>query len=1676
MRFFFTSTNLKIESNKLISEEKMHLTIVGGAGLHASEVKAVSKMESEFQNSWHAYAGLVVADKQGSMEIDCLIITHDRLLLVELKEWNGIITTEKGKWFQNGKNRGKSPYAIKREQAQRLKNILKQEVEHRIGYFLNVEAHVVLCGNATPENIPASERPFVHTMGEFLALRNNYEAIVQTGSIGQFFVNSGKPRPNSEKCLPVICEFFEGTKVKAKELMVGNFVAQRKAPWFQHRNYIYEEFKAQDRDRPSVTGLIRRWDFNKLGTQNALQSTWSDIALRESRIGRFVRDNTTVLGDYLLHSVNDLSQDDITEDTCELYELRRTYSRLDDVIISEAKNWNKETRIDRVRALITPFSDLHSLKIAHRDIDPHNLWFAEDQNTILTSGFGAAFFPEAGTVSDHRRLLQSTPISLPEDKMSEGGEILDPFKLDVFLLASVAYQLCFGEGPLPTEDDVPEWKRPKTDPFNGELDQWFEKALSWVPEERFDSAIDMLSAFNGITATNEEHHSDADAVFDRLIHSPYIRQDLNPFVMLNAFPPLPERASEAFAALASQSNKKTYLSEKEKVLLVKLWTNISITREQTGVNRRVLQFMQRIETIRNSKLLTPAVIDFGVMAQSGIFVATEYVDGETWSSYLAQRELQVEDKLTLASTLVKSVMDMHELQIAHGDLHVDNLLVSNNGERDKEILLLDLIDFGTESPVFNTHYGPSNPAVTDAFGRDRFATFLIVEELFGDTLPKIIESEIYHARDNEYGIPIALKPLLDAIEQSLLPEQEDEESNIPPEESQPLVVYWSTSAFPSEAKLLEPVEDGYYVNCRWNRNPGYSDHLQCYITGSNAFLQVNIDVEKRKIINIRFIEGIPLSDVVSASRRSTAVLTRPIAVQNGSLSEGHPLLDVLMNLEPVIDAIVDKYSGEDVVESLTEEERLSIKPMDLWKALAQTEGDLRQAVTIESTDYKEALNGDPMLPYTCLDSSDLHIECDDTLLVYMQGKDEPFGEVNIQDTTSTFLAIKPNYSSALKQIRPGTILQIESIRNKSSRELRHRALERVLSGKAIIPNLMNYFDSNQKNLLHSMTDCPKIEEIRDLYDEPGRETNIKQLEAFQKLIEQGPVGVLQGPPGTGKTTFVSKFIHYLFVKCGVANILLVGQQHTAVDNVAIKAQELCLGQGLSLDTVRIGHEQLIDSRMLPSHTRSLQQKIRHKFHREYDLRIEALSKRLSLPLPLVRDAARLHRSLNLQLVILSQYKRERNQMIRIGGASQVGEAKLEALAAKENKVFNTIEKIIRSQFDSAIGELPHEPELILDKLLDILAASHGVNNPDHLQRLRDVLDLSQEWLDVLQSGEAGYERFMLKTKQLVCGTLVGVGRRSLELQDTQFDWVIIDEAGRAQASELMVAMQCAKRVLLVGDHKQLPPFYHKAHLRLASKKLEVNSEIFDESDFERAYKACDGVTLDTQYRMIEPIGDLVSACFYAEDIGKLHTGRSSSPEWYDNLPFPWSKGVSWIDSTTPNGEKSIGKGRYINPREIDLLNHLLRQLVECGAVKHLRDTVTNEQPYPIGIITMYRAQKEEIESSLSRAEWMGPLRELIKVDTVDSYQGQENKIIILSLVRDNNKALQGFLKDAPRINVAISRAQERLIVLGANRMWKKDNNDSALGKVFEYISEKAKKTPEQYHVLKGENILGEPAL
>ena len=122
----------------------MKLIQIGSNGLHPREAYAVSRMQEEFQGSWQAYSSLVVTDDQGSMEIDLLIITSDRILLVELKDWNGRLTSYRGEWYVKDKSRGKSPFATKKAHAIRISKLLSNVLKSKIGYGPMVEAHVVL--------------------------------------------------------------------------------------------------------------------------------------------------------------------------------------------------------------------------------------------------------------------------------------------------------------------------------------------------------------------------------------------------------------------------------------------------------------------------------------------------------------------------------------------------------------------------------------------------------------------------------------------------------------------------------------------------------------------------------------------------------------------------------------------------------------------------------------------------------------------------------------------------------------------------------------------------------------------------------------------------------------------------------------------------------------------------------------------------------------------------------------------------------------------------------------------------------------------------------------------------------------------------------------------------------------------------------------------------------------------------------------------------------------------------------------------------------------------------------------------------------------------------------------------------------------------------------------------
>jgi superfamily I DNA and/or RNA helicase len=155
--------------------------------------------------------------------------------------------------------------------------------------------------------------------------------------------------------------------------------------------------------------------------------------------------------------------------------------------------------------------------------------------------------------------------------------------------------------------------------------------------------------------------------------------------------------------------------------------------------------------------------------------------------------------------------------------------------------------------------------------------------------------------------------------------------------------------------------------------------------------------------------------------------------------------------------------------------------------------------------------------------------------------------------------------------------------------------------------------------------------------------------------------------------------------------------------------------------------------------------------------------------------------------------------------------------------------------------------------------------------------------------------------------------------------------------------------------------------------------------------------------------------------------------------------------------------------EANVTLNLLRSLVESDLFRqHLVQSNKDNEPI-IGIICMYKKQRSILEKMKSQASWLNDYRKFIKIDTVDSYQGKENKIVIVSTVRNNKEMNVGFLKNPNRVNVALSRAMDKLIIVAASEMWRTKNSDLPLGKVFSKIENSEDKT--NFRVVSAERFL-----
>lgn len=1649
--------------------------IIKGNGLHGSETKAVSRMSTELRDTWHAYASVLICDSQGSMEFDLIVVTHDRILVVELKNWRGNLTSYDGNWYIDGKYRSKSPYHTKRDQAIRLSSILKTELQHKLGYYPFVEAHVVLCGAATPENLPASEKLYVHTLDEFLKIRDStpYNALVQSSQMIKFD-EVNRQRPNSHKNLQIFDGFFRGQRVKLAKFKINGYEAAD-TPDHQHDHKLFLEYPATHDTSRVLRAMIRRWDLEVLGIINREDSVWQKVVSREDHLYRTASATNSPLQHFMLRPLVSPDEDNISADCVAMYEVKKNMPRLSDYINLNAHKWNPEQKLDIVRALLIPFAELHSMGAAHRDIQPQNLWYSEDSAYIVTSGFHAAFLPEKGTVKGLNNLLKSSITLTPEDVYGDDGVISNPFAQDVYLLGIVAHKICFPGQKIVEEEGVSIWKPIESDPFAGKLNGFFEKAMDLEYQNRFVNAAEMLAEFNAISLGSDHALDDATEVRQALIEGDFIKKELSPYSLYTHFPPLqgvsPPVSGEKISYRCQLYDKQGWL---------KFWPKVGVDIKNPGVNRRLLRMRRRIEKAVETNLPISGVIQYGLFGEGqGLFIVTRHEEGITWRNHV-QTLVAPEQKLLCAIKLCDLIIQIHSSDFAHGDLHPDNILVDSKdreGEVITEIILIDALDYGDTSDPYNVEYGPANPAVTDAYGRDKFAVYKMVKELFLEATPKGLEVELQAAAAQPDGVPVDISLLRDCIQKEL------EQIAVPPTEAQSVLrLVHHSQSLPEKAIQLQKDGAEYYLEAKISTKN--KNEIFCVITAHEKKLTVCLNPINR-MITAAWVKESGLGDYASAAQHAQCCLTIPITVERGIISTDEPnsFIEFIMGQEVIFDLLAEISEPKNInpindvppFESIEQ----TIKPFQIWQMLMDTEEEQRQKLEIFNVaDIKESKSGAWLINCVLRIGNELEFSFEEgeEIGVYLSGEERPFGYVIQEESGDETLAVKPNGESLpafKRRVGDGMELFLESKRNHASRFRRRKAMDRVLSGNSRIHSLQEYFDELAVVRASVSLAIPEEAVIRARYDHRNgsdEELNPKQIMAFQKVLSQAPISVLQGPPGTGKTAFISKLIHYLFENGLAGNILLVGQSHTSVDTVAIKAKELCEELGTKISLVRLGQEHLIDEKLLQCHPGSIQRKMRHKFQREYEIRINSLASRLMLDKEFVEEVAKLHRSISPLLariaLLLSRIK-------DLSDGRELGVERQGQIEEHKRSLEDCID-FVRRNIETRGYEfiLPEVTDAgYWEALSNQIALRHGISNQIALRRLNQLISISKDWVDVLASGSSSFDRFFVQSSQLVAGTLVGMGANWLNLEEQEFDWVIVDEAGRAQASELMIPLQCAKRLLLVGDHCQLPPNYELSHVRHVARKLQITEAEVRKTDFERAFIANEGLTLDLQYRMIEPIGDIISNCFYK---GQLQSYRKIAPQWCEDFPYPLNKPVTWIDSgigdlATP--EESLGNGKLINRHESAICMHMLRLMARSGSLKHLRAQKSAKNPFPIGIIVMYRAQKQLLEGELSRAEWAASIRDLIKIETVDAYQGQENSIIILSLVRNNPEGKQGFLVEPPRINVALSRAQERLVVIGSKHMWERSNQNSHLSDVLGFISAQKAAGNESYEFVDGTTVI-----
>ena len=506
-----------------------------------------------------------------------------------------------------------------------------------------------------------------------------------------------------------------------------------------------------------------------------------------------------------------------------------------------------------------------------------------------------------------------------------------------------------------------------------------------------------------------------------------------------------------------------------------------------------------------------------------------------------------------------------------------------------------------------------------------------------------------------------------------------------------------------------------------------------------------------------------------------------------------------------------------------------------------------------------------------------------------------------------------------------------------------------------------------------------------------------QTRAIINATHREPITVIQGPPGTGKTTVITEIVFQILDKNPDAKILITSQTNDAVDNV--------------LDNLLKKEIPLVRLSGVRNPKQSLQ---KHTLERKIEGWKEEVIKKAK-----------------------ANWKPYKEKF-----KTKVEEKNIILLPVFEILSTNKPWKVKKQQIEKRIERISNYKELInslqsKEEFINAVDALSDLNFREYFTKQQ----IYKDWLAAVSSldEQSNINQKLIDSIRVIGATTNHIASKKYTKYNFEFDYVIMDESGKATTAEALIPIVLANKLIFVGDHRQLRPMLtaNREVEKWLRNEYKNDTDEFDSWDdyFNRASlfeQVIEKIDYDFKSQLTECRRSskeqvlLISKCFY-EPYGDDPIEPVERPQEKEhNLDLKVNSSIIFLD--TGHSYKSLkdNNGSSYNKESAKLISEILIKLGDYEIVKN----------YSIGVITGYTAQLREIRKVLrnkfsqKQAKFINHNSNQLAVSVVDKFQGLEKDIIIFDLVRSCHDYNLGFLANANRINVALSRQKKLIIIVG----------------------------------------------